>query len=66
LDNDQKLNDYLKVTGIINNMCIPQNKRIKLYNALVLPAGYMVVKMGPLKQITAAEIKYMRTTAGYA
>jgi hypothetical protein len=41
LDIEQKLNNYLKITGILNNVFRPQKAlkktRIKLYNTLVLP-----------------------------
>jgi len=42
LDNDNKLHNYLKITGILNNVFRPQKKtlkktRIKLYNTLALP-----------------------------
>ena len=42
VDNDNKLNNYLKIRGIINNTFRAQKTlkkpRIKLYNALALPA----------------------------
>jgi len=42
LDVDNKLHNYLKTTGILNNVFRPQKKnlkkkRIKLYNTLALP-----------------------------
>ena len=41
LDIDNKLNNYLKITGILNNVFRPQKilkkKGIKLYNTLALP-----------------------------
>ena len=41
LDIDNKLHNYLKITGIINNVFKPQETlkktRIKLYNTLALP-----------------------------
>ena len=41
LDIDNKLDNYLKITGIINNVFRPQKTlkktRIKLYNTLALP-----------------------------
>jgi hypothetical protein len=47
MDIVNKLNDFLKITGIINNLFKPKktlkNTRIKLYNTLA-------VKTGPLKQ----------------
>jgi hypothetical protein len=64
----------LKITGIINNVFRPQktlNKtRIKLYNTLALPVLLYgsetgTVKARDAKRITAAEMKYMRRTAGY-
>jgi len=42
VDDDDKLNNCLKITGIINNMLRPQHilkkRRIKLYYTLALPA----------------------------
>jgi hypothetical protein len=41
LDIDNKLNNYLKITGILNNVFRPQKTlkktRIRLYNTLALP-----------------------------
>jgi len=41
LDIDNKLNNYLKIMGILNNVFRPQKPlkgtRIKLYNTLALP-----------------------------
>jgi len=41
LDIDNKLRNYLKITGILNNVFRPQKtlkkKGIKLYNTLALP-----------------------------
>ena len=41
LDTDSKLNNFLKITGILNNVFRPQKTlkktRIKLYNTLALP-----------------------------
>ena len=74
LDIDNKLNNYLKVTGILNNMFRPQKTlkktRIKLYNALALPvllygSETWTIKTRDARRITAEEIKYMRRTAGY-
>ena len=72
-DTDSKLNNYLQITGIINNTFRAQKTlkktRIKLHNTLALPALYTVVTIGRLQQdtkrITAAEMKYIRNTAGY-
>ena len=76
LDIDNKLNNFLKTTGILNNVFRPQKKtplkktRIKLYNTLSLPvllygSETWTVKASDTRRITAAEMKYMRRTAGY-
>ena len=74
LDIDNKLNNILKITGIINNVFRPQNPlkktTIKLYNTLALPvllygSETWTVKASDARRITAAEMKYMRITAGY-
>ena len=74
LDIDNNLHNYLKITGIINNVFRPQKTlkktRIKLYNTLALPvllhgSETWTIKAGDAKRITAAELKYMRRTAGY-
>jgi hypothetical protein len=38
MDIYNKLNKYLKITGIINNVFRPKKTRIKLYYTLDLPA----------------------------
>ena len=76
LDIDNKLHNYLKITGILNNVFRPQknlNKtRIHLYNTLALPvllygSETWTIKARDTRRITAAaaEMKYMRRTAGY-
>ena len=74
LDIDNKLHNYLKITGIINNAFRPQKTlkktTIKLYNTLALPvllygSETWTVKASDARRITAAEMKYMRRTAGY-
>jgi hypothetical protein len=64
----------LKITGILNNMFAPQKAlkrtRIKLYNTLALPvllygSETWTVKARDASRISAAEMKYMRRTAGY-
>jgi len=74
LDIDNKLYNYLKITGILNNVFRPQNTlkktRIKLYITLALPlllygSETWTVKARDARRITAAEMKYMRTTTGY-
>jgi hypothetical protein len=68
VDIDKKLNNCLKITGIINNMFRPQETlkktRIKLYNTLSLPAlSYgsenWTIKALDARRITAAEMKYV-------
>ena len=75
LDIDNKLNNFLKITGVLNNVFRPQKKplkktRIKLYNTLALPvllcgSETWTVKVSDGRRITAAEMKYMRRTAGH-
>jgi len=64
----------LKITGNINNVFRSQKTlkktRIKLYNTLALPgllygSETWTIKARDARRITAAEIKYMRRTAGY-
>ena len=65
----------MKITGILNNVFRPQKTlmktRIKLYNTLALPvllygSETWTIKARDARWITAAEMKYMRRTAGYA
>jgi hypothetical protein len=74
LNIDNKLNNYLKITGILNNVFRPQTtlkkKRIKLYNTLALPVllyggETWTIKATDARRITAEEMKYVRITAGY-
>jgi hypothetical protein len=70
MDVDNKLNNYLEITGIINNVFRPKKTRIKLYNTLALPAllngsENWTVKARDATGITAPETKYVRSTAGY-
>ena len=74
LDIDNKLHNYLTITGILNNVFRPQNSlkktRIKLFNTLALPvllygSETWSIKARDARRITAAEMKYMRRTAGY-
>jgi hypothetical protein len=74
LDIDNKLNNYLKITDILNNVFRLQKTlkrtRIKLYNALALPVLLYGSETGTVKardasRITAAEMKCMGRTAGY-
>jgi hypothetical protein len=64
------LNNYLKITDIVNNVFGPKKTRIKLYNILALPnllygSKNWTVKARNATRITATQIKYMRITAGY-
>ena len=63
LDIDNKLNNFLKITGILNNVFGPKKAlrktRIKLYNALALPvllygSETWTVKTRGTRRITAA------------
>jgi len=75
LDIANKLHNYLKITGILNNVFRPQKKplketRIKLYHILALPvllcgSETWIIKARDARRIRAAEMKYMRITAGY-
>ena len=74
MDTDNKLHNYLKITGISNNVFRPQKTlkktRIKLYNTLAIPvllygSKTWTIKARDARRITAAETKYMRRTAGY-
>jgi len=74
LDIDNKLNNFLKNTGILNNVFRPQRTlkktRIKLYNTLAFPvllygSETWSLKASDARRITAAEMKHMRRTAGY-
>ena len=64
----------MKITGILNNVFRPQKSlkktRIKLYNTLALPVLLYgsetgIIKARDARRITAADMKYMRRTAGY-
>jgi hypothetical protein len=63
-----KLNNYLKITGIINNVFRPKitlkKTKIKLCNTLALPTLLYGSENWTTKaRITAAQMKYMRITA---
>jgi hypothetical protein len=75
VDIDNNLNNYLKITGIIYHTFRPQKTwkkiRINLHNTLSLTAllhnsGNWIIIMRDWRRITAAEMKYMRKTAGYS
>ena len=76
LDSDNKVHNYLKITGILNNVFRPQKSlkktRIKLYNTLALPvllygSETWTIKARDTRRITATEMKYeyTRRTVGY-
>jgi hypothetical protein len=71
VDIDNKLNNYLNIRGILNNVFRPQKTlkktRIKLYNTLALPvllhgSETWTIKASDTRRITATEV---RRTAGY-
>jgi hypothetical protein len=69
----KELNKYLKVTAIINNMFGPQNFKenknetipYTSLSSLFYGCENWTVKARDARRATAAEIKYLRTTAGY-
>jgi hypothetical protein len=74
LDIDNKLYNYWKITGILNNVFRPQKAlkktRIKLHNTPALPvllygSETWTIEARDARRIIAAEMKYMRRTAGY-
>jgi hypothetical protein len=73
-DIDSELNNKLQITGMINNVFRAQKTlkktRIKLYNTLSLPAllhssDNWTITARDARRVTAAEMKYIRNTAGY-
>jgi len=74
LEIDNKLNNFVKITGILNALFGPQKTlkktRIKLHNTLAHPVllygnENWTVKGRDARRITAAEMKYMKRIAGY-
>ena len=73
VDTDKNLNNYLKITGILNNMFRPQKTlktwRIKLYSTPVLPAllcgneNWITKAKDARRRVETAELKYTRKTA---
>ena len=69
-----KLNSYLKIADIINDVFRPQKAlqetRIELHNTIYWPlqllygGEYWTIKTRDARRITAAEMKYMRQRAG--
>ena len=73
-DIDNKFYNHLEITGIVNNLFerqkIVKKTGIQLYNTLGLSAllygtENWTIKARDARRITAAELKYMRETAGY-
>ena len=69
-----KLDNILKIIGIINNRFIPwktlRKTRIKLCNTVSPPAVLhgsenWIIKANDARRITVAEMKYMSRKAGY-
>ena len=65
---DNKLHNYLKITGILNNVFKPlktlKKTRIKLYNTLALPvlsygSETWTIKAREARRMTAAEMKFV-------
>jgi hypothetical protein len=74
LDIDNKLHNYLKLTGFLNNVFRPQKAlkktRTKLYNTLALPvllygSEIWTIKTRDSRRITATVMKCIRRRAGY-
>jgi hypothetical protein len=68
VDIENKLKNYLKITAIINNRCIPEKTvkktRIKLYSTLPFPAllkgiENWTIKARDARRETAAQMKCM-------
>jgi len=72
LGTDNKLHNFLKITVNLSNVFRPKTlrkTRIKLYSTLALPvllygSETWTIKSMDARRITAAEMKYMRRTAG--
>jgi hypothetical protein len=74
LDIDNKLSNYFKIAGLLNNVFRPQKAlkktTLKLYNTLALPVPLYGSETGNVKardasRMSAAEMKCMGRTAGY-
>jgi len=76
LEISNKLNHFLKITGILNNVFRPQNPirktRIKLQRTRTLALPVLLygnetwtIKASDARRIATAGMKYMRRTAGY-
>ena len=74
MDIDKKLNNFLKITSILNNVFRPQKTlkktRIKLYSTLALPVLFYgsetwTIIASDAGRIAAAEMKCTRRKAGY-
>jgi hypothetical protein len=70
MDIDNKLNKYLKITGIINNVFKPKKTLMKTTNTPAIPtllygSENWTIKARDARRITAPEMKYMIRTSGY-
>jgi len=68
VDTDIKLNNYLKISGIVNNMFRPQKKNKTIqYTSLACQLFHRIenwtINTRDARRITAAEMKYMRKRA---
>jgi hypothetical protein len=70
VDINNKLHNFLKIIGIVNNMFKQKKTRIKLYNMLTVSvllcsSENWTIKARDTSRVTVAEMKYMRRTVGY-
>jgi hypothetical protein len=73
MDVDNKLNNYLRIAGVISNVLRPKKiikNRKKLYSTLTLPtllsgSENWAIKSRDANRITAAKRKYMIRTSRY-
>lgn len=73
-DVSRKINKFLQILGLLNHTLKPslvqKHSRIKLYKTLALPtllygSEIWVLKQRDISRLRAAEMKYLRRTAGY-
>lgn len=74
VDVEKKITKFLKVSGLINRIlpanCIRRETRLKVYNTLAIPmltygSEAWVLRKKDKQRISAAEMKFLRKTAGY-
>ena len=71
VDVDKKIAKFLRVSGLINRMMPAHNvrrkTRLRVYNIFAMPDGCEVwaLKKRDKQRLTAAEMRFMRRTAGY-